>query len=120
MVAKEGGGVSGERWGEGIGDLTGSRCYGDAFGGGAIGGGVGLVAELGGEGAFDVDAVCGAGGGGPVELDLIADAPGGEVGNHFGKIERRGAWIAWAGTADGKGEEGCEDRAKPSVLTGMP
>ncbi len=86
--------------------MAGSRHYGKTLEGDAGGGGsrgIGLAAEFGGEGAFNVGFVRGVGWRGPVELDLIADALGGEVGDDLGEVERGRVGNAWAGAADGEG-----------------
>jgi len=101
-----------------------ARLYGQALDGSAGGcgrrGETGLAAELGGDAALDIDAVCSAGGGGPVEFDLIADTLGGQVGDQLGQIESGRVRIAGAGAADGEEKVCGETSAKPSAVTGMP
>ena len=116
--------VCGQGWRKEVDGVAGARGYGDMLdgdaGGSGRGGGIGLAAEFGGDVALDVEAVRVVGRGGPVELDLVADAMGGEIGDDFGKVERGGAGIAWAGAADGEGKKCCEACAETSAVLVVP
>ncbi len=104
-IGEQSWGIGGQGRGQGIDGVGGAGLYGEAVDWGAGGGGVGLAAELGGQGALEVATVGGAGGSRPVELDLVADALGGEVGHHFGEVQGGRARIAGTGTADCDGNQ---------------
>jgi hypothetical protein len=117
-VGQESHGIEGEGAGEGFAGLGGAGLYEDALdwgagwgggkgsgGGGWGGGGWGEAADLGGDGAFDVETVGGLGGRCPVEIHVVADAVGGEVLDHLGQIEGGGMGWSGAGAAEGQDQD---------------
>lgn len=101
-IGEEGYGVGGEDGGQGVHRIGGARVDGKMGDWSAGGGGGGLAAaDLGGQGAFEVDAVGGSGRRGPVEADLVADALGGEVGDVLRQLKRWRMRRAGAGAAQG-------------------